>query len=509
MKKKTLLLILVLMFICTGASVSLIPDTVQAAITDHLAAIEIWIEHDLDNPELTDDDEYTVGLCFDADNTIEKISFLTPAGNSYEFDGEYVDDDVEQAPGVWLESGMWPDPENTMGYEWCYEKTFVNSDLLDDFGDGTYTITLHYADTSTEQTTACFGVPGTCDPIVQPTEVPAFTSFSDGATLTSPVTFEWDACSGDPLTATWFEIFEEITDDDIVEEYFPGCTVNSYGPVTLDIGDYEVDLGFETWHESVNSDGIDIGAGKAIESDYYITISNVVPPPPEVIVDLKDYGLSLWDFSGTYDEQPVPHGTAEFTLVQDAKGKITGSGVKSYYSSEHGVDIENIAFDIKGKVKGKNNTVTVKIITKGGRENATYDGDTYTVKSKDKISLELNAETGALVGTTKGKVCAKGAGCESGSNPIEIGLLPGMTGEAVVSINATPDGSGKKLEGTAELTLSNGDMHNLYAKGKSKNGETKLSLKGTNGIKFKLSIDEGSGDATGIKAKVLGQQLIY
>ena len=90
-----------------------------------------------------------------------------------------------------------------------------------------------------------------------------------------------------------------------------------------------------------------------------------------------------------------------------------------------------------------------------------------------------------------------------------------MTGEAVLLINATPDRSGKKLEGTAELTLSNGDEYPLYAKGKynSKKAEAKFQIKGveasTKGIKIKLKIEEGTDAATFIRGKALGQKLKY
>ena len=90
-----------------------------------------------------------------------------------------------------------------------------------------------------------------------------------------------------------------------------------------------------------------------------------------------------------------------------------------------------------------------------------------------------------------------------------------MTGEAELEIDVESDESGKKLEGTGELTLSNGDIYDLYVKGKynSKKDETKFQIKGvdesTKGIKFKLIINEGSKDMTSIKAKALGQKLIY
>ena len=128
--------------------------------------------------------------------------------------------------------------------------------------------------------------------------------------------------------------------------------------------------------------------------------------------------------------------------------------------------------------------------------------------------LELDGSILSLVGTEKMKVCQKGAGCEKTEAGVSLDLPDGMTGEAELEIDVESEESGKKLEGTGELTLSNGDEYPLSVKGKynSKNDETKLSLKGVNdstkGIKFKLIINEGSGDMTGIKAKALGQKLI-
>ena len=91
MKTKSLLFTLILMFICTGASVSLIPDRVQAAVSDHLAFIEVFTYYDYNKPNQTNDDDYGILLCFRTDDIVDKISFLTPAGNSYEFEAEIVE----------------------------------------------------------------------------------------------------------------------------------------------------------------------------------------------------------------------------------------------------------------------------------------------------------------------------------------------------------------------------------------------------------------------------------
>jgi hypothetical protein len=60
-----------------------------------LAAIEIFTEYYYDAPDTINDNEYIIELCFDADDTIERISFLTPAGNTYEFDADVYEGQQE------------------------------------------------------------------------------------------------------------------------------------------------------------------------------------------------------------------------------------------------------------------------------------------------------------------------------------------------------------------------------------------------------------------------------
>jgi hypothetical protein len=223
----------------------------------------------------------------------------------------------------------------------------------------------------------------------------------------------------------------------------------------------------------------------------------------EIDIDLGDYNLSLWDFSGTYIESQDGM-TLSYTLIQDAKGKVTGSGTFDYFSDENDISID---VEIKGNVKGQNNIVTLKYKVKGK--------DAEGNKIQNDLNLELDESILSLVGTEKMKVCQKGAGCEKTEASVSLDLPDGMTGEAELEIYVESDESGEKLEGTAELTLSNGDEYPLSAKGKynSNKEETQFQLKGvadsTKGIKFKLKIDEGSEAATFINGKALGQQLKY
>jgi len=221
----------------------------------------------------------------------------------------------------------------------------------------------------------------------------------------------------------------------------------------------------------------------------------------EYTIDLENYNVSIWDFSGSYTESREDI-TLSYTLIQDAKGKLTGFGTFDYPSDDISIDVE-----IKGKVKGKNNIVTLKYKVKG----KDADGN----KLKDKVSLELDECILPLTGTMKRKLCAKGSGCETDTSHVSLELPDGMTGKAVLSIDVEPDKNGKKLEGSAELTFSNDEKYPLSAKGEynSKKDETTFTLKGVNAstkaIKLKLKIDEESDAATFIKGKAHNQNLKY
>jgi len=224
--------------------------------------------------------------------------------------------------------------------------------------------------------------------------------------------------------------------------------------------------------------------------------------------------VATWDLSGSYtesrdDDMTLSDMTLSYTLIQDSKGKITGSGTFDYFSDENDISID---FEIKGKVKGKNNIVTLKYTMKG-KGPGYVSGEDTDVKFKNKVSLELYKSSLSLMGTTKWKLCAKGSGCEADTSQISLDVPDGMTGGGILMIYVEPDEDGEKFEGSAELTLSNDEVFPLYFKGKynSKEDGTKFSLKGVDafakGVKLKIEINGRNGAATFIRGKVLGQQL--
>ena len=227
------------------------------------------------------------------------------------------------------------------------------------------------------------------------------------------------------------------------------------------------------------------------------------------VLALEDYALSVYDFSGNYEESLDNDSSLKYTLMQDSKGKLTGSGE---YSD---ADNNTIPVEVKGKVNGKVkkevNIVSVQYKVKGKNE----AGD----KVQDQLKLELAEDNETMLtldGSSKGKICVKGEKCEKFEDEaVSLPVPAGMTGEAIVEIKTSLDDKGKKLLGDAALILSNDDKYPLVAKGKinEKKGETKYQIKGdnkttTNGIKLKIALDEAD-NATQINGKAFGQNLKY
>jgi hypothetical protein len=221
--------------------------------------------HDYEDPTDPYDTTYDFELDLYTDDTVVKVKFVSPAGNTF----EWVDGEPDrQTPGGTIVLGR----GDYNGIEWYCELEAEYASARDIFGDGTYDITVYYENGSSDQTTVAFENPNTNEPIVEPTQVPTFTNFSHGDVLTSPANFEWNACSLPAITSTCIEISNRDIEEDIVDECFSGCSTDSYGPMVLVGGSYDVEFGFEVWYDYQNSDGIDVEVGKYSESDYEFTV---------------------------------------------------------------------------------------------------------------------------------------------------------------------------------------------------------------------------------------------
>lgn len=221
----------------------------EDTISDHV--FECWIETvwDYDTPG-SDDDGYDFEIGVDTDDTVQLVEFVTPANQTYQIGSFEIEEDY---------------------YEWCYK---IESQTLQDlsaFGDGIYTLRIYYDDGTTDETTVLFGVPGSSDPVPQPTQEPVIISFNHNATLNSPVNCQWQQCTNAAAEAV--SVCFEKVDDGSQTGYLLAKSVSALDdPVSLIPGEYEVWLNYEVWYESVNCDGILVWAGKYSECDYRITV---------------------------------------------------------------------------------------------------------------------------------------------------------------------------------------------------------------------------------------------
>ncbi|MCE5339625.1 MAG: hypothetical protein LLF92_00670 [Planctomycetaceae bacterium] len=242
----------------------------EEPIAEHVSNICIKYSYDYESLDSSTDTNYDFEFVIDTDDTVERIEFLTPAGNTYE---------ITATPNEWADETGWFDVGGELnddgGWEWWYEVEFFGAASLDNFGDGEYTITVYYKNGRSQQTTANFSIPGTNDPLPQPTQMPVITSFANGATLTSPITVTWQACTDHNANNIVLDIEDLATDDEL--EYEVDVAATGLGDaIQLNPGNYEVELDYRAAYGGPNNDGIYVFRCKYAESDYEITVEEPI-----------------------------------------------------------------------------------------------------------------------------------------------------------------------------------------------------------------------------------------
>lgn len=193
------------------------------------------------------------------DADIVSIEFLTPAGQTFE---------------VPKKSDDWSNPVE-------YKARFEDSaDLLQAYGDGEYTITLHLGDGIQVQTKAWFGNPYINQPIPQPTQEPVLASELQQQMLGSLVTFNWGPCDDQNVDDIYIKVLG--TFNNWLGDKWQDLDFNqtSWGPVLLLDGSWEAELVFSTlrtWDlhwKNDNEDGISVGVAKSSRNRYRITVED-------------------------------------------------------------------------------------------------------------------------------------------------------------------------------------------------------------------------------------------
>lgn len=270
----------------------------DTTVSDHVFGIYIENGLDYESSDTPDDDTYDFDMGIMTDETVVSVAFTTPAGNTFTIPCQLIEESMQ--PDGFRAVGREYDDEDGM-YEWRYEYEFYHPDPLDAYGDGAYIVTATCENGLTYQTTAWFGIPGTDDAIPQPTQQPVYTSFSDGDTVTSPVTFNWLLCTDPNAIWIWFDLESENEED--VEIDLPTSATGLDEPLDLNPGLWEAYLGFATYYVASNSDGIIVDVAKYTESDYDIgVLDNIADHVFEIdIENALDYESPDTSSDDTFD----------------------------------------------------------------------------------------------------------------------------------------------------------------------------------------------------------------
>jgi hypothetical protein len=256
-------------------------------ISDHVKDLEIAMIYDYESPTDSLDPSYEFDFEIVTDFTVERIEVQCPGGTTFELTKTPM---LASVPGGWIESDL-ECRSDYPGYEWYFGTSYNALSYLDQYGEGTYVITVHYGNGTSHQTNVWYGIPNSNGPIAQPTQEPVITSVNHEDTLTSPLDFTWGTCTD---SAAQFISFG-VSCDELEQEYDFQLPVNSTGlPESMELlpGLWEAELGFEVWYKSVNSDGIPVEVGKYSESDYRFY----------VVDEISDHVLGIW-IEKEYDYQ--------------------------------------------------------------------------------------------------------------------------------------------------------------------------------------------------------------
>ncbi|MFW6163995.1 MAG: hypothetical protein ACODAJ_14610, partial [Planctomycetota bacterium] len=282
-------------------------------VADHVLGVEIETAWDYDDPADPDDLTYEFEVTVRTDDTVERIEFLTPAGHTYEIPPDPFTSNGPIVTEHYVEDGA---------HVWTYATEFTDPADLDDYGDGTYTLTVHHQG-GQAQTTAWFGIPGTADPIPQPTQEPILTKPTHLGTAVEPPTLVWEACTDAAASQIEVDCEAPTIFRTAYEAFDTTATFWPYAP--LRPGQWECELAFDNAYQATNPDGIPVTVDKYSEADYAFTVT----PSP--------WAFEVWggetDFSGLPQSWTYYYNISQqdYTFLGGANGTATFSGHYTYY----------------------------------------------------------------------------------------------------------------------------------------------------------------------------------
>lgn len=282
------------------------------AVADHVTQIVIIQTRVYEDPADTDP-SHNFLLSVETDDTVDHITFRSGAGNDFTIPA----DEQTQTGDVYTSH-----TDNNGTHRWVYGGTFTEASALNVYGDGNYTVTVHYTAGGTDATTVYYGMeipPFIKVPFPWPNERPTLTYPQQMASVASPVTFTWQP-AGNILNTPAIVLLIQSKLGRQAPEPAPmlGDAVQS-DPIDLDPGLWLTQLAFGSLGQRDN-DGVPVILSKSVASAYEFAVNT----GPTTTIEVGGERYSYIHVPREIDEMAVEL-TAGQELVVDVEAMSIGS----------------------------------------------------------------------------------------------------------------------------------------------------------------------------------------
>jgi hypothetical protein len=231
------------------------------AQTDHVHKGEILQGMVYDSPSDATAD-YIFMMELETDDTFDHIQFRTPAGNTF------IIPNAEHTSSGNVETHHVVSGDV---HTWQYWAKFSTAAGLNNYGDGTYVITYYPVAGTNREGQVVYKLAGNI-PIPQPSQKPNVTSPAYGASVSSPVTLTWDACTDENANSVFVTIINADTDETVVGDTFPKSVTTSNAYNVTD-GTYDVEVSFANLNDTTDSTGVPFEIGKGVMVGYQFEVA--------------------------------------------------------------------------------------------------------------------------------------------------------------------------------------------------------------------------------------------
>ncbi|MCL5282991.1 MAG: hypothetical protein M1376_24160 [Planctomycetes bacterium] len=307
----------------------------RAVVSDHLFSGRIVQGQICDDPNLSTGLAYFM-LEVDTDASVSYVDFMAALGQYGVIPAD------EQTTSAEVDTYHWVDGDVHVWEYWGY---FENPATLHNYGDGDYTIVLHYTDGSQEPTTVWYAIPGTDQALPAPTQIPHLLWPPHDGSVASPVPFEWDPVVDPNVGDVYLTVQDENSGEYIISEVY-GINDTESSPFGLKEGHYDTELAFESFYSITNPDGIpfDVSKNVTLLQPFDVVTSSVYRfyspatgrhfytitegEKDKLIANYSDVwtfeGPRFYAWSTPYDPALVPvyrfwSGSAHFYTIQEAE----------------------------------------------------------------------------------------------------------------------------------------------------------------------------------------------